>query len=297
MLAAGTAAVCVALPASADATFPGQDGRIAYVKNDVYKLGDSDEDGPVWDSFPHVFSLNPDGSARRRLAGYAQEPRFSAGGSFLAFEDYLWRVVLRPTWGGRRRLLAPRLRELEQADPAWSPSGGTLVFALERSDGLHLHTIRRDGTALHRLRRGFEPDWSIRNRIVFDGGTRIATMAPGGGRLHRLRPGGSPRWSPDGRWIVFSRPLARGRSGIAIMRADGSHLRTLTRGPWDVSPVWSPSGQHIAYVHRNRRTAREQIVVMRTHGKRRAILTVRRHPQLSDFEVMLEDLDWQPLPL
>jgi Tol biopolymer transport system component len=299
VFAAATAAVCVALPGSADATFPGQNGRIAYTKHALYwEEGGSDE-GPVLDSFPHVFTLNPDGSVPRRLVGYAEEPRFSAGGSFVAFEDYLERVFLRPTSGGRRRRLNPRLRGIDvQGDPAWSPSGQTLVFVLERSDGLYLHRIRRDGTAMHRLRAGIEPDWSIRNRIVFDGGRRIATMAPGGGRLHRLRPGGSPRWSPDGRWIVFSRALARGRSGIAIMRADGSHLRTLTRGPWDASPVWSPEGRHIAYVHRNRRKARERIVVMRTDGKRRrAILSVRRHPQLSDLGVMLEDLDWQPLPV
>ena len=122
-------------------------------------------------------------------------------------------------------------------------------------------------------------------------------MSPGGGHLRRLRAGGGPRWSPDGRWIVFVRAMARERSGIAIMRADGSHLRTLTRGPWNGSPVWSPDGQHIAYVHRNRRKRREKIMVMRTNGKgRHAILKVQRRPQLEHSDRVLEDLDWQPLP-
>jgi hypothetical protein len=37
---------------------------------------------------------------------------------------------------------------------------------------------------------------------------------------------------------------------------------------------------------------------MQTNGKgRHAILTVRRRPQLDPLDQVLEDLDWQPLPL
>jgi dipeptidyl aminopeptidase/acylaminoacyl peptidase len=182
--------------------------------------------------------------------------------------------------------------------PAWAPFRGRLIFGLEGlDDNVYLRTIATNGRRMHQLRVGIEPDWSITNRIVFEDGKGIATMAPGGGHLHRLRAGGQPRWSPDGRWIVFERDLPRDRVGIAIMRADGSKPRILARGPWDRSPVWSPEGQHIAYVHRNRRKRREKIVVMRTNGRgRHAILAVRRRPGLADSDRVLEDLDWQPLP-
>jgi Tol biopolymer transport system component len=278
LAATATAAVCVALPAQADATFPGQDGRIAYAKHELFRGEGGSDEPPGLDSLPSLFTLNPDGSAPRRLARFAEEPAFSPGGSFIAFQDYLDRVFIRPTAGGRRRILKRGLGIDVQADPAWSPSGRNLIFALERFEprtDLYLHRVRRDGTGMHRLRRGIEPDWSVRNRVVFEAGGRIATMAPGGGQLRRLRAGGQPSWSPDGRWIVFIRSLPRERSGVAIMRADGSRLRTLTRGPWSASPVWSPQGEHIAYIHRNRKKAREKIVVMRTNGTgRRSILTV-----------------------
>ena len=293
---AASLAVCGALSAPAAATFPGQDGRIAYVKHRIFFDEGGSDEPPKLDSVPSVYTMNPDGSGRQRLASAAHEPRFSPAGDVVAFEDFLERIFIKPVSAGRRSGLAPRLGIAAQVTPAWSPTGDRLVFALERShprDALYLHTIRRDGTALHRLRAGVEPDWSVKDRIVFDAGERIATMAPGGGRLRRLRVGG---WSPDGRWVVFTRPLSRERSGIAVIRADGSHLRTLTRGPWDGSPVWSPEGRQIAYVHRNREKAREKIVVMRTDGKaRRSLLTLRRHPQLQDYAVLLKDLDWQPL--
>lgn len=291
---ASAAAACVVLPAPAAATFPGLNGRIAYAKSHaVFVEGGSDDPVSV-EPVPSLFTLNPHGSMSRLLARNAEEPSFSPGGSLVSFEDYFRdRIFIKPTAGGPRRALTPAGRDDFQSDSAWSPSAETLILV---SNSV-LHRVGRDGTAMHRLRPGLKPDWSVRNRVVFDAGVRIATMAPGGGRLRRLREGDAPCWSPDGRWIAFVRTLARGRSGVAIMRADGSRLRTLTRGPWDDSPVWSPDGRQIAYVHRNRRTSRERIVLMRTGGKgHRSILTVRRGRYLEDDETQLEDLDWQPLP-
>jgi dipeptidyl aminopeptidase/acylaminoacyl peptidase len=296
---AAFAAIGGLLAAPAGATFPGKNGRIAYVQNRFFWTEGGSDEGPQLDSFPHVFTVNADGSAPRRFAGYAEEPRFSPGGGLVAYQDYLWRIWIKPmsSVAGHESLLVPKLRSELMYYPAWSPSGHRLIFSYELDDGLILHTVGADGTRMHRLRLGFQSDWSIRNRIVFEGPERVATMAPGGGHLRRLRAGGSPRWSPDGRRIVFSRSLPRDRVGIAIMRADGSHPRLLTQGPWDGSAVWSPDGKYIAYVHRNREKAREKILVMRTNGKgRRTVLKVRRRSHLEDFDPVLEDLDWQPLP-
>ena len=293
---AATAVIC-ALSAPAGATFPGNNGRIAYVRN-AFFLTEEDSDGERHlDFFSHVRTMNPDGSGRRLFAGYAEEPRFSPDGGRIAYQDYLWRIWTKSMSSGRKSLLIPRLRAEFMFYPAWSPSGQRLMVSYELADGLVLHTVGVDGTRMHRLRIGYESDWSVRNRIVFEGPERLATMAPGGGHLRRLRVGGSPRWSPDGRRIVFSGPLSRGRSGIATMHADGSHLRRLTDGPWDGSPVWSPDGNYIAYVHRNQKKAFEKLVVMRTNGKgHRTILKVHRGPRLEDSRLrVVEDLDWQPL--
>ena len=48
----------------------------------------------------------------------------------------------------------------------------------------------------------------------------------------------NPRWSPDGRHIVFSSNRA-GTYDIYSMRADGSDVRRLTRGGNCFTPDWS----------------------------------------------------------
>jgi dipeptidyl aminopeptidase/acylaminoacyl peptidase len=68
------------------------------------------------------------------------------------------------------------------------------------------------------------------------------------GRPERLltpSPGSVPRWSPDGRQIVFS-PNRSLNDGIAVIDADGTHERRLTeKGGW---PVWWPGDGRIAYL-------------------------------------------------
>ncbi len=65
----------------------------------------------------------------------------------------------------------------------------------------------------------------------------------------------SPRWSPDGKYIIFMRdlgPVAEPRQlqqlDIFIMNADGSNEKRLTfHLKNDGFPTWSPDGQYIAF--------------------------------------------------
>ena len=63
-------------------------------------------------------------------------------------------------------------------------------------------------------------------------------------------PARSPVWSPDGTRIAFKIGKAFGE--IATIRPDGSDLKTVTvrpSGEWlsVTTPMWSPTGQHLAY--------------------------------------------------
>ena len=77
-----------------------------------------------------------------------------------------------------------------------------------------------------------------------------------------------PRWSPDGKHIVFMRDLGpteeqphAQRFDIFIMDADGSNERRLTHHPQiDVAPTWSPDGKHIAFS--SRRSGNGEIHIM-----------------------------------
>ena len=93
-------------------------------------------------------------------------------------------------------------------------AAGTIVFASERSGSSQIYSIRADGSRL--------------------------------GQLTRNRYGDSaPRFSPDGRRIVFARST-RCCSGLWLMNANGSGQRSLA--PYASDPAWSPDSQRIAYV-------------------------------------------------
>ena len=64
-----------------------------------------------------------------------------------------------------------------------------------------------------------------------------------------------PRWSPDGRLVVFTRTQAQGvlagptlASELFVVRANGRGLRPLTHGPAaSAQPAWAPDGREIAF--------------------------------------------------
>jgi dipeptidyl aminopeptidase/acylaminoacyl peptidase len=63
----------------------------------------------------------------------------------------------------------------------------------------------------------------------------------------------APRWSPDGRWIAFTRSAeTAGRPGdaqIHVIASDGGEARALTDLPRGASaPVWSPDGRTLAFL-------------------------------------------------
>ena len=63
-----------------------------------------------------------------------------------------------------------------------------------------------------------------------------------------IRNGTNPKWSPDGKRIVFER--GRDTAYIYIARTDGTGQRRVTEGS---SAIWAPSGDEIAFIGANPR--------------------------------------------
>jgi Tol biopolymer transport system component len=84
-------------------------------------------------------------------------------------------------------------------------------------------------------------------RIAFEMRGVIYSIQPSGAGLQTLTAGPddhSPRWSPNGKRIVFERA-----GDLWMMRADGSHEQRFTSGPGDdISPGWSADGTKIVFV-------------------------------------------------
>jgi tricorn protease len=99
------------------------------------------------------------------------------------------------------------------SNPLWSPDGRRIVWTSGNAD---LHVMDADGGNDKTL---FE-HWGLEGYC----------------------------WSPDGRWLAFSRLDRNYNSDIWIMPSDGGDQINVTRHPdYDEFPVWSPDGRMLAW--------------------------------------------------
>jgi len=128
-------------------------------------------------------------------------------------------------------------------------TGGTIVFASERSGNFQIYSVHADGSRLGQLTRNHASDTA-------------------------------PVFSPDGRRIVFAR-ATRCCSALWLMNADGSGQRQFA--PYSSAPAWSPDSQRIAYVGFGKGDANpEPLLVAGVDGRRRFVIRgTTRHPSWS----------------
>ena len=165
---------------------------------------------------------------------------------------------------GSRVVRLTRTRQWERS-PDWSPSGRRLVFGCEgtRRDLGHLCKMRADGSRVSAITSGeFEDgaaDWGSEGRIAFIRKNeeqqlalyQLITVEPNGSDeqilVEGVNPISDPRWSPDGREIVYTLSDAV-QSDIHVVSADGSETRNLTSSrQFETYPAWAPDGTRIAF--------------------------------------------------
>ena len=121
------------------------------------------------------------------------------------------------------RVTKPKLAEnspLGHQDPAWRPDGKLLLYVTNARDAAR-------------------------------GTPTINRYDPLSGRSSALTGPGylSPSWSRDGRFVAATRTDSFGTNIVILDGATGTELVRLTSDGQSWSPVWSPKGDAIAYLH------------------------------------------------
>ena len=233
-------------------------GEIATVDLEDYKIerlteNDVDDARPSW---------SPDGKQIVYLSGYPDT-----------------NLIVMNADGSSAKALTEGLKISLEVQPQWSPDGTQIAFVVNgkrvgTSPTSEVYLINADGSGLRQLTETggatFDPRWSPDGQqLLFFGFAVGAFDRDATGSLQtevfRINADGSnlinltqnvgldyqPTWSPDGEWIAFTSSRIweseNGRSGIFIMRPDGSDLQMLTNEPPLIeggssfnNPIWRP---------------------------------------------------------
>lgn len=207
-VAAVSAAALGAGAGDAHAAFPGEDGRIAYVKDGA------------------IFSVDPDGSDKARLTDprrsserddFDQHPMYAPDGDEIVFVRTSCRpecdradVFLVDDDGSDRRRLTSG--DGFEVFASFSPSGRKIALVRDEK----VLKMRKDGGGVERLTEDIEADQAV--------------------------------WSPLGDEIAFNSSSTGGSpSDVYKVDTDGGPLTNLTQTPdvYEEAPDWSPDGQKI----------------------------------------------------
>jgi len=144
------------------------------------------------------------------------------------------RIAVAATEGGRtsiwthdvsRAVKTPVLTGVS-VDPAWHPKDGSIVY---QTGGWNLAAMPADGGKQQRMVAGPAPDYS-------------------------------PAWSRDGRYLLFGRFDAKGKSDIWMLEAGATEPKPVLSSPFSEEwPLPSPDGKHLAYV--SNETGRYEVFV------------------------------------
>lgn len=269
----------------ASGTYPGSNGRIAFVQG------------------PDIFTMNPDGTDVRQLTNlgpdsHASWQSWSPDGRQIVFNefrppDFLGQLWIMNADGGNQHLLLAEA-DFDNERPSFTPDGRSVIFTrcrLDMLDTCALFQIQTDGTGLRPvtqfelgimdLSAQYSPaEGSVAFIGVARGGIICAIYLTSGStsELRRITPAPlsarQPDWSPDGRRIAFSTHCSNPQNEeIWLVNSEGNELRRLTMnggdylaGPHDFHPSWSPQGDAIVFERVAPDFSSADIVVMKPDG-------------------------------
>ena len=227
-----------------------------------------------------IYLMNPDGTQQVKITNHPARdtsPVWSPTGEQILFssdrnkEQLHWDIYLMDADGTNVRAVFAKLADRSQ--PTWSPDGKQIAYSRQEPSGTFIYIGTIDGKQEEKVAIGSCPTWSPDGaEIVFVSGGReqkhISILSLGTRKQQVIFPPKAPPswiqgrvvWSPKGDKLAFSWlhqvPLKDfiDTQTIYIVNRDGTGLVQLVdeAGPKATSPVWSPKGDALLYIHEQR---------------------------------------------
>lgn len=241
------------LAAPAEASWPGGNGAVAFVRNTN-----------IW-----IQATPLDQIQLTQGVGADAEPTYSRDGRKIAYVhhdnhgSHIW--VMRSDGSGQRPV-TPVTEGTFESQPAFFPGGRSLVFVARTSTGSTVFSIKLDGSGLRPLveqakNPAISPDGRLLAFVEFPGNRlRLKDLRSGAERQLPSGAAQEPDFSPDGKRLVFvgQRPCgtkAHQRLSILTIGLQDAGPRILFRacrsGFLPYSPVWAPRGNRVLFVRRD----------------------------------------------
>ncbi len=293
---------------TADAAFPGRNGRIAFYMD----RGSGGE----------IYTMRPDGTDVRQLTHLGpsvERPQWSPDGTKIVFQmdkpdtDCGFTEVMDSDGSNLVDITPDRyVAHGCTGGPSFTPDGDRIVFSAQRCGRCieDIRSVRLDGTGLRQVvgvRRLYKfyakvsPDGRM---VAFlaegRGGKALYTARMNGTHLRRVVPysvdPGGLSWAPNGRRIIFSdhadTPTKPGN--LDTVRPDGTGFRQVTHFKGvdlraGCSCSFSPDGNWIVYRRFNEDAGRYTVWKMHADGTHQIRLLRTKRPATGN--------DWGPRPV
>jgi TolB protein len=247
----------------AEATFPGKNGKIAFV-------------GYGGRGIYNIYTINPGGRGKFRVTenrtgsvDSSIPPSWSPNGKRIAYTGYDGHdseiFTISATGGSRFNVTDNKTDDLW---PTYSPDGKKLAYVAHRGIGQtfvgdsEIYTINVGGGGRAKVtndnRMEYEPDYSPNGKRIAYASSGLKTSdyniftinVGGGGKVKVTNTGfaRNPSYSPSGKKIAYSDWDGHNYQIYTIKAGGGGRVQVTNRKTGAAAPSYSPDGKKIAFV-------------------------------------------------